>query len=70
MKFPCTVNLIFHAEKDLQRQIFAVIEKATWRNGVKEYYSSYNCFLSSPYGSSLEETTQGCVWMCVSLTDG
>lgn len=61
------VDLISHAEKDLQRQIFAVIEKATWRNSVKEHYSLNNCFLSFPYGSSLEENTQGCVWMCVPL---
>ena len=32
-----------------------------WR---QEHYSSYNCFLSFTYGSSLEANTQACVWMC------
>lgn len=57
-------GISFHAERGFQSQIFAVIEKATWRNSDEEHYSLYNCFHSFYYGSLLKVDTQECVWMC------
>lgn len=57
-------SISFHAERGFQSQIFAVIEKATWRNSDEEHYSLYNCFHSFYYGSLLKVNTQECVCEC------